>query len=121
MVERPTASSPDAARGGACSPRTCPIAGAVWICLCRGRRSRGGRRCAVVVCAQRGDVRAVAPDEEIDPVFARALRRAARAGVQLLALRCSAHPGGMELHGEIPLLLSAESARSWGKGAQAPD
>ncbi len=67
--------------------------------------SRQGARCAVVFCAQRGDVRAVAPDAEIDPVFAAALRRAAGAGVQLCALRCSATLVGMELHGEIPVLL----------------
>ena len=68
--------------------------------------SRKGSRCAVVFCAQRGDVRAVAPDEAIDPDFAAALRRARRAGVLLLALRCAATLPGMELHGEIPLLLS---------------
>jgi sugar fermentation stimulation protein A len=67
--------------------------------------SRKGRPCAVVFCAQRGDVRAVAPDEEIDPDFARALRRAVRAGVRVAALRCSAHPSGMQLHGEIPVVL----------------
>jgi sugar fermentation stimulation protein A len=68
--------------------------------------SRSGRPCAVVFCAQRGDVRAVAPDAAIDPGFAAALRRAARAGVRIAALRCSAELSGMELHGEIPVLLS---------------
>ena len=67
--------------------------------------SRKGGRCAVVFCAQRGDVRAVAPDQDIDPDFAAALRRSARAGVQLAAMRCAATLVGMELHGEIPLLL----------------
>lgn len=68
--------------------------------------SRKGSRCAVVFCAQRGDVRAVAPDQAIDPDFAAALRRAAKAGVRLAALRCAASLAGMELHGEIPVLLS---------------
>ena len=67
--------------------------------------SRKGQRCALVFCAQRGDVRAVAPDAAIDPEFAAALRRAARAGVQVAALRCAATLVGMELHGEIPVLL----------------
>ena len=67
--------------------------------------SRKGARCAVVFCAQRGDVRAVAPDQDLDPDFAAALRRSARAGVQLAALRCAATLVGMDLHGEIPLLL----------------
>jgi sugar fermentation stimulation protein A len=69
------------------------------------RLSRRGRGCAVVLCAQRGDVRAVAADDHIDPAFARALRRAASAGVRIGAIRCSAHPAGMKLHCEIPVLL----------------
>ena len=69
------------------------------------RLARRGRRCAVVLCAQRGDVRAVAADAHIDPAFARALRRAAAAGVRIGAIRCSAHPAGMRLRGEIPVLL----------------
>ena len=69
------------------------------------RRARRGRPSALVLCAQRGDVRAIAPDPEIDPAFARALRRCGRAGVRIAGLRCSAHPEGMEIHGEIPVLL----------------
>ena len=69
------------------------------------RLSRRGRRCAVVLCAQRGDVRAVAADKDIDPAFARALRRAAASGVRIGAIRCSAHPEGMRVRGEIPVLL----------------
>lgn len=68
--------------------------------------SRKGQECAVVFCAQRGDVSAVAPDSEIDPEFAAALRRAGQAGVRIVALRCGAGLSGMELHGEIPVLLS---------------
>ncbi len=68
------------------------------------RLARRGRRCAVVLCAQRGDVHAVAADDRIDPAFARALRRAASVGVRLGAIRCAAHPEGMELGGEIPVL-----------------
>ena len=66
--------------------------------------ARKGRSCAIVFCAQRGDVDAVAPDEEIDPLFASALRRAVSAGVTVAALRCAAHPAGMRLDGEIPVL-----------------
>jgi sugar fermentation stimulation protein A len=69
------------------------------------RWSRRGKAAALVLCAQRGDVKAVAPDETTDPAFARALRRAARAGVRIAALRCSAYPGGMQVHGELPVLL----------------
>lgn len=66
--------------------------------------ARQGRRCALVFCAQRGDVDAVAPDDEIDPLFAAALRRAVKAGVTIAAVRCAAHPAGMRLDGEIPVL-----------------
>jgi DNA-binding sugar fermentation-stimulating protein len=59
----------------------------------------------VVFCAQRGDVRAVAPDAQIDPAFAAALRAARRQGVRVAALRCSAYPEGMDLMDEIPVLL----------------
>ncbi len=69
------------------------------------RLARKGRRCALVLCAQRGDVRAVKADADIDPAFARALRRAARAGVRVGAIACAAHLRGMELQGEIPVLL----------------
>lgn len=69
------------------------------------RLSRRGRRCAVVLCAQRGDVHAVKADAEIDPAFARALGRAARAGVRIGAIRCAAHLSGMEVQVEIPVLL----------------
>jgi len=48
---------------------------------------------------------AIAPDAQIDPAFAAALRRARRAGVRVVGLRCSAHPEGMDLHGELPVLL----------------
>jgi sugar fermentation stimulation protein A len=69
------------------------------------RLARRGRRCAVVLCAQRGDVRAVTADAHIDPAFARGLRLAAVAGVRIGAIRCSAHPAGMKVRGEIPVLL----------------
>jgi sugar fermentation stimulation protein A len=60
---------------------------------------------AVVLCAQRADVRAIAPDEEIDPDFARALRAAAKKGVIVCGLRCAATLAGMKPLGEIPVLL----------------
>lgn len=69
------------------------------------RLARRGQRCALVLCAQRGDVRAVKADAEIDPAFARALRRAAVAGVRVGAIACAADLEGMELQREIPVLL----------------
>lgn len=69
------------------------------------RLARAGRGGAVVFVAQREDVRAVAPDRAIDPAFAAGLLRAARAGVRVAALGCRARPRGMELLGELPVLL----------------
>jgi sugar fermentation stimulation protein A len=60
---------------------------------------------AIVLCAQRADVRAIAPDEEIDPDFARALRRAAKKGVIVCGLRCAATLAGVKPLNEIPVLL----------------
>src|SRR5229473_1453488 len=70
----------------------------------RPRLARRGLPAALVLCAQRGDVRAIAADESIDPAFARALRAARRAGVAVAGLCCAAHPGGMELVGPVPVL-----------------
>jgi sugar fermentation stimulation protein A len=63
------------------------------------------RRCAIVLCAQRTDVYAIEPDEEIDPDFARALRRAALSGVIVAGLRCAATLAGMKPLGEVPVVL----------------
>lgn len=68
------------------------------------QRARQGLRSALVLCAQRGDVRAIAADAAIDPLFARALRGARKAGVQIAGLVCSAEPSGMRLVGEVPVL-----------------
>jgi sugar fermentation stimulation protein A len=69
------------------------------------RFARRGHPAALVFCAQRGDAIAVQADAGIDPLFARALRTASRAGVRLAALGCEATPAGMRLSGEIPVLL----------------
>jgi sugar fermentation stimulation protein A len=68
------------------------------------RRARRGLPGALVLCAQRGDVRAIAADDSIDSAFARALQNARRAGVIVAGLACAAHPGGMELIGPVPVL-----------------
>lgn len=68
------------------------------------RRARRGLPAGLVLCAQRGDVRAIAADEEIDALFARALRAARRAGVRIAGVACAAHPGGMELLRPVPVL-----------------
>jgi sugar fermentation stimulation protein A len=69
------------------------------------RLARKGRPCAIVLCAQRGDVRAISPDSSIDPDFARALSRAANAGVRVVGLLCDASLRGMDPLREIPVIL----------------
>jgi sugar fermentation stimulation protein A len=68
------------------------------------RLARRGEPAALVFCAQRVDAVAVRADADIDPLFARALRSASRAGVRLAALACEATPEGMRLVREIPVL-----------------
>ena len=68
------------------------------------RRARRGLPAGLVLCAQRGDVRAIAADETIDPAFARALRSARRSGVVIAGMSCAAHPDGMEVLGPVPVL-----------------
>ena len=59
----------------------------------------------IVFCAQRDDVGSIACNTHIDPAFGAALRRAVRAGVRTAGLRCAAHLEGMEIKGEIPVLV----------------
>ena len=68
------------------------------------RLARRGLPAALVLCAQRGDVHAIAADAGIDAAFARALRSARRAGVLVMGLACAAHPEGMELLGPVPVV-----------------
>ena len=70
------------------------------ICSYREIRSKG-EKSAVVLCAQRGDVTAIAADKEIDPEFAQALERARRAGVIVAGLVVEALPEGMRLVREV--------------------
>jgi sugar fermentation stimulation protein A len=58
---------------------------------------RRGQRAALVFVAQRPDVEAFAPYESVDPAFARALRRARRGGVRLLAYACRVDRRGLRL------------------------
>lgn len=49
--------------------------------------ARRGRRCLLLYVVMRSDARVVRSAEEIDPEYARALRAAARAGVEVFALQ----------------------------------
>jgi sugar fermentation stimulation protein A len=66
-----------------------------------------GQRTAVVFIVQRDSGRAVVPNAEIDPLFARAMRHAMTHGVEFYAYRCPLTPEGIQLGSEIPVFASA--------------
>lgn len=79
----------------------------------RGRRhldvlsrlaGEGARACLLFV-VQRADCDRVEPADDIDPAYGRALRSAAAAGVELLALRVRVSPRGLAPAGLLPVRL----------------
>jgi len=69
--------------------------------LARARRL--GTPAAVIFVVQRRDAVRFRPNVEADPAFARALSRAARAGVHILAYRCRVSRKAMTLAEAIPV------------------
>jgi sugar fermentation stimulation protein A len=69
------------------------------------RAVRKGHRAAVLFIIQRGDVISFAPNAPADPAFARALRRAVRAGVEVYAYRCRLTRRSITLVGAVPVDL----------------
>ncbi|MEO8671462.1 MAG: DNA/RNA nuclease SfsA [Tahibacter sp.] len=68
------------------------------------RQVARGARAIVLFCVQREDALALRAGGEIDPVYAQALRDAARDGVELLAWRCRVSCAGLALQRRIPIL-----------------
>jgi len=64
-----------------------------------------GARAVLLFCVSRTDAHALAPADEIDPAFGRALRRAAAAGVELLAYRARVTPREIRLVARVPIEL----------------
>lgn len=65
-----------------------------------------GQRAAIVFCVQRSDARVVRPAEEIDPVFAQAIREAITVGVEVYAYGAQVGPDGIHL--DTRLVVDAE-------------
>jgi sugar fermentation stimulation protein A len=65
---------------------------------------RSGARAMVVFCVQRGDVTEIRPAEEIDPVYARGLREALAAGVEVVALQAAVSPEEIVLVNRLPVI-----------------
>jgi sugar fermentation stimulation protein A len=64
-----------------------------------------GARAAVVFVVQRDDATQLRPHDEADPAFGRALRHAARAGVEVHAWRCRVSQEEIQLSAAIPVRL----------------
>jgi sugar fermentation stimulation protein A len=62
-----------------------------------------GHRAVMLFCCNRTDARAMRPADEIDPLYGRTLRRAAAAGVELLAYRCAVSPRGIWVEERVPV------------------
>jgi len=68
-------------------------------------RARRGCRAALLFCASRSDTQVVRPADEIDEIYGDALRRAVRAGVEVLAYRCDISVEGITLGSRVSVDL----------------
>jgi sugar fermentation stimulation protein A len=68
-----------------------------------------GYRAAVVFVVQRDDAVGFRPHDESDPDFGRALRQAAKRGVEIYAFGCRLEPGWVKLERALPVHLNAPS------------
>jgi len=68
-------------------------------------RVRAGERALLLFVAQRADARSVAPADDVDPAYGRALRAAAAAGVELEAVAARISPSAIRLSARLPVLL----------------
>ncbi len=69
------------------------------------RALTAGDRAALVFIVQRADAHRFTPHDASDPDFGRALREAARQGVEVYAYRCRVTPEYIEIAERIPVLL----------------
>lgn len=66
---------------------------------------QAGYEAGVCFVVQMAEMDRVEPNDATHPEFGEALRRAARAGVEVLALECRAEPGRLEVSGKLPVRL----------------
>ena len=69
------------------------------------RLHRRGARAALVYLVQRADCARVAPAELIDPDYTRALRSAARGGVEIFALGARVTARSIRVERRLPVVL----------------
>jgi sugar fermentation stimulation protein A len=69
------------------------------------QRRRAGHRAAILFLVQRADCDRVAPADDIDPAYGEALRAAAEAGVETLALGARVTARSIAVERTLPVLL----------------
>ena len=74
------------------------------------RAQKEGYRCTVCVVIQMKGCRLFCPNERTHPEFGQALREAAAAGVQVLAVDCHVTPDSLKMDQPIPVSLSMVSS-----------
>jgi sugar fermentation stimulation protein A len=87
------------------------------------RLARRGTRAVQFFFVSRGDSRSFRPADAIDPVYGRALRRAVRAGVEVLAHGARVEPCRLELGPALAVVLEVNTParpRGESKTVRAP-
>ena len=64
-----------------------------------------GKRAVLCYCVQRASANEVVPAEDFDPTYAENLRKAAAAGVEIIAYKAFADEQGLLLKEQIPVRL----------------
>ncbi len=68
-----------------------------------------GERAVMLFLVQREDCRFFSPAEDIDPTYARALRHAIAAGVEVICYDCRLSLEGIDVRGPLPIRLEGET------------
>ena len=66
---------------------------------------KSGYEAAVCFVVQMEGMRCFSPNDETHPAFGDALRRAAQAGVQIIAMECCVTPDSLQIKKEIPIIF----------------
>ncbi len=67
--------------------------------------AKEGYRAEVCFVLQMEGMRQFSPNDQTDPAFGEALRRAAASGVGILALDCHVAPNTLQIQGSVPIVL----------------
>lgn len=70
--------------------------------------AQAGQRACLLFCVMHSGIRCVQPADHIDPVYGQLLREAVAAGVQVLAWSIIPTPLGLEVAGQLPVVLQGD-------------